>query len=187
MPFLKELFGSIPNTASAGRGSRFTSNARNTHVKTYLPQKRLQQQLKFVTTFPERSDSDGRAPHPPQPHSRLLVAKLIRRELVVCFFLRPKRYSKLLGGGWANLSDKTTRKEAWNHKKIHMTWFWTSYYYFAQCRTWGGKTLARMCSGLLASKPTISAQTTFKPWDSIFHKPANPFSTQQFLRGPYQK
>lgn len=50
MPFLRAL-GHTPNTASAGQGSHFTSNARNIHVKTFLPQQRLQEQLKVVNSF----------------------------------------------------------------------------------------------------------------------------------------
>lgn len=99
-----------------------------------------------VISFPELSGFNELAPHPPQPRSRPLVAKLIWRELAVCFFLCPNPYSKLLG--MTSLSDKITRKKVLNHKKICMTLFWTSYYYFAQCRTWGRKTLARMRSGL---------------------------------------
>lgn len=44
--------------------------------------------------------------------------------------------------------DKDKNKKVLDHKKNLMILFWTSYYYFAQCRTWGRKPPVRMCSGL---------------------------------------
>lgn len=182
-------FGSAPNTASAARGSDFTSNAKNSHVKTSLPRKRLQQQLKVVISFPALCDSDERAPRPAQPHSLPLAAKLIWRELALCSFLLPKRFPKLLGHGWTSLSDKTTRKKYLKIRKFTWLDFGLPITTLpgAEPREEDSSCDVHWSLSKQARDQCSNNLWTSYPWGSIFHKTTNLFSTQQFSRRTYQK